>query len=80
MVDSATAANNKQINGLIDTIEIFLCVFLISHFGLKLYVSQNRLYFLFNIETIIDYGTIIPILLAKQQIFNNDTLYYLRLL
>jgi hypothetical protein len=70
---------DSLINTLIDTIEIFLCVALMIHFGLKLYVSQNRLYFLFTIDSMIDYGTIIPILLAKQSIFD-DIKYILRLL
>jgi hypothetical protein len=70
----------KSTSSLIDTIEIFLCVFLIAHFGLKLYVSQNRLSFLFTIESIIDFGTITPIILAKQSFFDDETARYLELL
>jgi hypothetical protein len=73
--------DSKVINSTIDTIETFLCVILICHFILKVYISQNRIYFLFLFDTIIDYGTIIPILLAKQaNVFDEDTLHFLRLL
>ena len=56
----------KTINTLIDTIQIFLCVYFIAHFAAKLYTSQNRLYYLFSFDTIIDCGTVIPILISKQ--------------
>jgi hypothetical protein len=80
-IDQTTMADSDKINALIGTVEIFLCVFLILHFAIKLYVSQNRIYFLSNLDTIIDYGTIIPILLAKQtELFSDDMLHYLRLL
>jgi hypothetical protein len=77
---STYTAEQSGITGLIDTVEIFLCVFLIAHFSLKLYCSQNRFVHLFTIDQIIDYGTIIPILLAKQSIFDDQTLHYLKLL
>jgi hypothetical protein len=68
----------QTMNSMIDTIEIFLCVFLISHFGLRLYTSQNRLMFLFAFENIVDVGTIAPILLAKQSFIREEIKYYMR--
>lgn len=65
-------------NSMIDTIEIFLCVFLISHIGLRLYTSQNRLIFLFTLENLVDIGTIAPILLAKQSFIREEIKYYMR--
>lgn len=69
-----------SINSSIDTIEIFLCIFLIAHYALKVYVSQDRLYFIFSFDSICDFGTIVPILLAKQGFINGPIKYYLRLL
>ncbi len=65
-------------NSLLDTIEIFLCVYLIAHLILKLYTSQSRLIFLFSFENVIDSGTIIPILLTRQSFIEEDTKYFLR--
>lgn len=72
---------NVSINNTINTIEIFLCIFLIAHYSLKLYVSQDRLYFLFSFDSLTDFGTLVPILLAKTEYFGKGPIsYYLRLL
>lgn len=77
---TSKTASNISINNTIDNIEIFLCVFLIAHFTLKVYVSQNRLIFLFTFDSLIDFGTIIPILLAKQTFVDEELKYFLKLL
>lgn len=69
-----------DINNFIDTVEIFLLLYPIIHYFLRVYVSQDRLYFLFSFDSISDFGTIVPILLAKQSIFENETKYFLNLL
>lgn len=68
-----------EMNIKIDSIEVFLCVFLIAHFGLKVYISPNRLMFLFTFDSLIDVGTIVPIFLAKQKFVSNEFKYFLRL-
>ncbi len=76
-----TSEVNNGINSSISTIEIFLCIYLIAHFVLKLYVSQDRLYFLFSFDSICDYGTSIPLLLMKTDFFGKGAMsYYMRLL
>jgi len=77
----STSADINGINSTINTIEIFLCIYLIAHFTLKLYVSQDRLYFFFSFDSISDFGTFIPILLVKNDFLGKGSLsYYLRLL
>lgn len=65
---------------LIDLIEVFFICIIVTHFCLKLYISQARLYFLSSFETIVDLGTIIPIILYKVSNFSEEssTSYYLR--
>jgi hypothetical protein len=70
----------EKINNSIDTIEIFLLIYPIAHYFLRVYVSQDRLYFLFSFDSISDFGTIVPILLAKQGIFSTDIKYFFNLL
>ena len=68
----------EMINNLIDTIEIFLCIYLISHLALRIYTSQNRILYIFSLENLIDSGSIIAILLAKQAFIVDEFKYYLR--
>ena len=67
-----------MLNNLANTIEIFLCIYLISHLALRVYTSQNRIFYIFSLESLVDSGTIIAILLAKQTFIPYDYQYYLR--
>jgi len=72
---------NSSINTTINYIEIFLCLFLCSHYALKLYVAQYRLYFFLSFDSLTDIGTLIPILLVKHPFFSSGPMsYYFRLL
>lgn len=63
---------------VLNIIEYFLIIAIIFHFIIKLYISQARLYFLSSIESIIDLGTIIPIMLLKLNILDEFSSYYLK--
>lgn len=80
-ITSTYTYNSKDIsvNDIIVTIEIFICLYFIIHYILRLYIAQNRLAFIFSPETFIDLITIIPIVMSQQN-FQIDILYYLRLL
>lgn len=66
-------------NNQINTIEIYLCTFLIIHFCVKFYIAQSRLFFLFEFTTFIDYISVICIILAQQSFISDDLGYFLRL-
>ena len=79
-LESEDFRDYEKINNSIDTIEIFLLIYPIAHYFLRVYVSQDRLYFLFSFDSISDFGTIVPILLAKQGIFSTEIKYFFNLL
>jgi len=78
---TSNMGDNSLINDTINTIEIFLCIFLLAHYCLKLYVAQYRLYFFLSFDSLTDIGTLTPILLVKQDYFSRGPMsYYFRLL
>ena len=74
-----TTTFKEDTNHYVNLIEIYLCVYLIVHFVLKFYTSQSRLYFLFDFISLIDYASIICILVAQQSFVSKNLKYFLRL-
>lgn len=74
-----TSPAKKNTNDTINVIEIILLIYFIVHFILRFYVSQNRFFFLFDFINLIDYSTIICIILSKQSFVQESGQYYLRM-
>lgn len=70
---------NESITVQRNSFEIYLLVILIFHFFIKLYISQTRLYFILSFETLIDFGTIVGILLFNLNVFDNNVNYFIRI-
>ena len=55
----------KDVNNTIELVEIFIWAILVFHFILKFYISSSRLLFIFDFINLIDYSSLILIILAK---------------
>ena len=66
-------------NHVINIIETCFLVYFIAHCLFRFYVSQERLLFLFDFINIIDYGSIVCIILAHQSFVSETNQYYFRM-
>ena len=73
-----TSDSLKSINKNINVIEIYVCLVLIIHFVIKFYSCQSRIYFMFDLICIVDYSTIVCIIIAQQKFVSEETKYFLR--
>ena len=69
----------NAINNTIENIELYLLVFLILHFVLKFYVSQQRVLFILELTTLVDAATIVMILLSNTKFISYNAKYFFRL-
>ena len=66
-------------NHVINIIETCFLVYFIAHCLFRFYVSQEKLLFLFDFINIIDYGSIVCIILAHQSFVSETNQYYFRM-
>jgi potassium large conductance calcium-activated channel subfamily M alpha protein 1 len=69
----------NKINNTIENIELYLITFLILHFILKFYVSQQRLLFILELTSLVDISTIIMIVLSNTKFISYKAKYFFRL-
>ena len=69
----------KGVNNAIELIEIFIWSVLVFHFILKFYISSSRLLFIFDFINLIDYSSLILIILAKTKYLSYNTKFFFRL-
>ena len=69
----------KRINKNMENIEIYLCVILLIHLVIKFYISQSRLFFVFDFISFIDYSSLIFIILAKAKFITYNTKFFFRM-
>ena len=69
----------NKINNTIEEIEIYLIAFLVAHFILKFYVSQQRLLFILELTTLVDISSIIMIILSNTKVISYRAKYFFRL-
>jgi len=70
---------HNKINSTIERIELYLLAFIILHFILKFYCSQQRLLFLLELTTLVDISSIIMIILSNTNIISYNIKYFFRL-
>jgi len=74
-----TSIQNK-INNVIDIIETIFIVYFIIHFILKIYCSQNRLFFIFDMFNLMDIASVICIIISKRDFAKLTNVgYFLRM-
>ena len=72
---------NKQINSIIDFIETIFLIYFIFHFFLRIYCSQNRIMFIFDLINLIDIGSTICLIISKKDFAKTSiAVYFLRML
>ena len=64
----------ENINKIINIIETIFLVYFIVHYALRIYCSQNKILFFFNLVNIVDIASSIFLILSRQE-FAKDTNY-----
>ena len=74
-----TSDTKTKINNCIQTMEIAFLVYFIAHFILRIYCSQNRILFCFNLINFVDIVSSICIILSMQEFAKHEEAgYFLR--
>lgn len=61
-----TSDTKKKINSIADTIELYIVIFLVIHFLLKLYLNKQKIsFFILELTTLIDISSIVMIIISK---------------
>ena len=69
----------KRTNRYLDIIETIFLIYIILHYLLRLYCSQNRILYILDIFNLVDIATFICLILAKQDFVKYTEIgYYLR--
>jgi len=73
-------SKNKQINSVIEIIETILLIYFILHYILRIYCSQNRILFIFDLINLLDIASSICLIISKKD-FAKTSLsgYFLRM-
>ena len=70
-VDTYTTGNDED-SYLVELIEISLILFFIFDYSINLYISENRLLFVFSTNSFNEFISIIPILIMRVGLSNNS--------
>ena len=74
-----TTEVRKRANYYLDILETIFLVYFIAHYFLRLYCSQNRIIFIFEIFNLVDIASSICLILSKQHFAkSSSTGYYFR--
>ena len=69
----------KNINKITDIIELYIVIFLILHFLLKLYINKQKILFLLELMTFVDVSSIVMIILSKTDFISYDIKFFFRI-
>ena len=74
-----TSDLKKKINSTTDKIELYIVIYLLLHFLLKLYVSKQKTIFILELTTLIDLTSIIMIILSKTKYISYSIKFFFRI-
>ena len=73
-----TSNIKKKMNSVIDIIELYIVVYLLAHFLIKLYINKQKIIFLLEYTTLIDLASIIMIIFSKTDIISYEIKFFFR--
>ena len=74
-----TSHIKKKINSITEHIELYIVIYLIAHFLLKLYMNQQKIIFLLEFSTLIDIASIIMIIFSKTDYISYEHKFFFRI-
>ena len=69
----------KKINSITDKIELYIVIYLILHFLLKLYIVKQKILFLLELTTLVDLVSIVMIILSKTDYISYEIKFFFRI-
>ena len=69
----------KKINTKTEKIELYIVIYLLLHFLLKLYVAKQKTIFILQFRTLVDISSIVMIILSKTNIISYSIKFFFRI-
>ena len=74
-----TSELKEKMNSIIETIELYIVIYLAAHFLIKLYINKQKIIFMLEYTTLIDFSSIIMIILSKTDIISYEIKFFFRI-
>ena len=75
-----TSSKNKSINNVIQIIETIFLIYFILHYFLRIYCSQNRILFIFDLINLVDIASSVCLIISQRDFAKNTNVgYFLRM-